>query len=92
VKQTSTGRAKKRAQKGSGNRPTKRTNQSQLFPAGELKAWLDEAVARFNQPSFIEADPISIPHLFSKKEDIEIAAFFCRHHCLGPARNGAQKC
>lgn len=45
------------------------------FAPAELKVWLDEAVARFNQPAFIEADPISIPHLFTKKEDIEIAAF-----------------
>lgn len=31
---------------------------------------------RYNRPSFIETDPISIPRQFSKKEDIEIAAFF----------------
>lgn len=36
----------------------------------------DEAVLRYNQPHFIEDDPILIPHLFSKKEDIEIAGFF----------------
>src|SRR6185436_5168411 len=28
------------------------------------------------KPEFIASDPISIPHLFSKKEDIEIAGFF----------------
>lgn len=31
---------------------------------------------QFNNPDFIETDPISIPHLFTKKEDIEIAGFF----------------
>lgn len=30
---------------------------------------------QFNNTSFIESDPISIPHLYSKKEDIEISAF-----------------
>ncbi len=33
-------------------------------------------MAQYNQPSFIPLDPISIPHLFSKQQDIEIAAFF----------------
>lgn len=33
-------------------------------------------MAEYNQPSFISADPISVPHRFSKKADIEIAGFF----------------
>jgi uncharacterized protein (TIGR02757 family) len=37
---------------------------------------LNEKVKLYNQPSFIPDDPICIPHLFSKKQDIEIAAFF----------------
>jgi len=41
----------------------------------EIKAFLDEKVEKYNHPDFIESDPISIPHLFSKKEDIEIVAF-----------------
>lgn len=41
----------------------------------DIKHFLDEKVDKYNQPSFIEDDPISIPHLFSKKEDIEIAGF-----------------
>jgi uncharacterized protein (TIGR02757 family) len=43
-----------------------------LNPA-ELKSFLDEQVDRYNVRAFIELDPISIPHLFTKKEDIEIA-------------------
>lgn len=39
-----------------------------------LKEYLEELVYRFNRPAFIEADPVSIPHLFSRREDIEIAA------------------
>ena len=41
----------------------------------ELKEFLDEKVMLYNNPSFIESDPIQIPHLFSKKEDIEISGF-----------------
>lgn len=42
----------------------------------ELKAYLDEQVVRFNQPNFIPADPISIPHLFDQKQDQEIMGFW----------------
>ena len=41
----------------------------------ELKEFLDEKVILYNNPKFIESDPIQIPHRFSLKEDIEIAAF-----------------
>lgn len=41
----------------------------------ERKEFLDEKVALYNNPDFIESDPIQIPHLFSQKEDIEIAGF-----------------
>lgn len=41
----------------------------------ELKEFLEEKVFLYNQPNFIETDPIQIPHLFSLKEDIEIAGF-----------------
>ena len=41
-----------------------------------LKKFLDQKVAQYNRPSFIKDDPIVVPHLFSRKQDIEIAAFF----------------
>ena len=41
-----------------------------------LKRWLDEKVKLYNRPSFIAKDPISIPHLFTRKQDIEIAGLF----------------
>ena len=41
----------------------------------EIKDLLDEKYFQFNNTSFIETDPISIPHQFTKKEDIEIAGF-----------------
>lgn len=43
--------------------------------ATDLKEFLDEKADLFNRPSFIELDPISIPHRYSKKEDIEISGF-----------------
>jgi uncharacterized protein (TIGR02757 family) len=39
----------------------------------DLKRFLSNKVEAYNQPAFIKYDPISIPHLFSKKQDIEIA-------------------
>ncbi|MCU0363551.1 MAG: DUF2400 domain-containing protein [Bacteroidales bacterium] len=45
------------------------------FKKEELKEFLDEKVELYNRPEFIESDPISIPHRFSGKEDIEISAF-----------------
>ncbi len=42
----------------------------------ELKVFLDEKVTLYNRPGFITDDPISIPHAYSVRQDIEIAAFF----------------
>ncbi|WP_111707806.1 TIGR02757 family protein [Lutibacter citreus] len=41
----------------------------------ELKEFLNEKVLEYNNPKFIESDPVQIPHKFSLKEDIEISAF-----------------
>src|SRR5699024_4384342 len=41
----------------------------------ERKEFLDYKASHYNRPEFIETDPIQIPHLFTAKEDIEIAAF-----------------
>ncbi|WP_318344863.1 TIGR02757 family protein [Flagellimonas baculiformis] len=41
----------------------------------ELKDFLDEKVAQYNHPRFLEDDPLQVPHRFSKKEDIEISGF-----------------
>lgn len=42
----------------------------------KLKKFLDEKVEQYNRKGFIANDPVCIPHLFTKKQDIEIAAFF----------------
>ncbi len=41
----------------------------------ELRETLEELHDRFNQASFVEADPISIPHRYSTREDREVAGF-----------------
>jgi len=41
----------------------------------ELKDFLEAKVLAYNNPSFIESDPIQIPHKFTLKEDIEISGF-----------------
>jgi uncharacterized protein (TIGR02757 family) len=41
----------------------------------EIKDFLDEKASQYNNPAFIETDPVSIPHRFDSKEDIEIAGF-----------------
>ena len=45
------------------------------FKQGEIKSFLDYKADLYENENFIENDPVSIPHLFSKKEDIEISAF-----------------
>ena len=42
----------------------------------DLREFLDRKVEEYNQHSFIKHDPISIPRLFIKDQDIEIAGFF----------------
>lgn len=41
----------------------------------ELKEFLNAKSDQYNRPSFVEEDPVSIPHRYEQKEDIEIAAF-----------------
>jgi len=41
----------------------------------ELKDFLDSKYEQYNTPAFIETDPVSIPHMFTSREDIEISAF-----------------
>jgi uncharacterized protein (TIGR02757 family) len=49
-----------------------------LFAAHDplaFRDFLDAKVDLYNRVSFIGTDPVSIPHRFTKKEDIEIAGF-----------------
>jgi uncharacterized protein (TIGR02757 family) len=56
-----------------------------------LIEFLDAKVEQYNQPSFIKDDPISIPHLFTKKQDIEIAGFFAATFAWGNRTTIIQK-
>lgn len=47
-----------------------------MLTENELTIFLNSKVDLYNQPSFIEDDPICIPHRFLKQQDIEIAGFF----------------
>ena len=40
-----------------------------------IKIFLDQKAGEFNSPAFIPTDPISIPHRFHSREDMEIAGF-----------------
>lgn len=42
----------------------------------QLKVFFDEKVQLYSCQSFIPSDPVSIPHLFTRLQDIEIAGFF----------------
>lgn len=53
----------------------------------ELKAFLEEKVVAYNNPGFIETDPIYVPHLFIRKEDIEVSAFLTASIAWGNRRS-----
>ncbi len=57
----------------------------------DIKLFFNKKVDDYNQPSFIKNDPICIPHLFSKKQDIEIAGFFAAIFAWGNRTTIIQK-
>jgi len=58
----------------------------------DLKDFLDAKVEQYNTPDFIKSDPIQIPHLFSKKEDIEIAGFLAATISWGNRKSIINNC
>lgn len=58
----------------------------------DLQSFLDQKVIQYNQPGFITNDPISIPHLFSKKQDIEIMGFWSAMLAWGQRITIINKC
>ena len=58
----------------------------------QLKALLDNRVKLYNQIDFIAADPIAIPHRFSKKQDIEIAGLFAAVLAWGNRKSIINSC
>lgn len=57
-----------------------------------LKDFLDEKVALYNKPDFIEHDPVGIPHRFTKKQDVEIAGLFAATLAWGQRKTIVRKC
>ena len=58
----------------------------------ELKDFLDIKFDQYNRPGFIENDPICIPHLFAKKQDIEIMGFWASILAWGQRKTIINKC
>lgn len=52
----------------------------------ELRELLDELHDKYNNPSFIEADPISVPHSFTNPIDREVAGFMAATIAWGNRR------
>ena len=63
-----------------------------LQGVGGLKAFLDSKVSQYNRPDFIKNDPVSIPHLFTKKQDIEIMGFWAATLAWGQRVTIINKC
>ncbi len=58
----------------------------------DVKDFLDRKADQYNRPSFIANDPISIPHLFSRKQDIEIMGFWASMLAWGQRKTIINKC
>ena len=58
----------------------------------DLKDFLDEKAELYNTKNFIGLDPISIPHSYTKKQDIEIAGFFAATLAWGQRATIIKKC
>lgn len=57
-----------------------------------LKDFLDVKAAQYNHPSFIQEDPICIPHGYQKQQDIEVAGFFAAVLAWGQRKVIISKC
>lgn len=60
--------------------------------ATNIKEFLDLKYRQYNQPDFIANDPITIPHQFSKKQDIEISGFWAAVLAWGQRKTIINKC
>ncbi len=58
----------------------------------DLYDFLESKVEQYNKPDFIENDPISIPHLFTKPQDIEIMGFWASILAWGQRKTIINKC
>lgn len=58
----------------------------------ELKSFLDEKYEQYNHRGFIPDDPVSIPHLFTRKQDIEIMGLWAAVLAWGQRVTILNKC
>lgn len=58
----------------------------------DIKSFLDFKVAQYNRPEFIKNDPVCIPHLFTKQQDIEIMGFWAATLAWGQRVTIINKC
>lgn len=58
----------------------------------QLKDFLNNKVEQYNTPAFIKDDPICIPHLFTKQQDVEIAGLFASIFAWGNRTIIIKKC
>jgi uncharacterized protein (TIGR02757 family) len=64
----------------------------QTVISNEVSELLNSKFEKYNQPNFIINDPISIPHLFTKKQDIEIMGFWAAMLAWGQRKTIIVKC
>lgn len=57
-----------------------------------LKEFLDEKYLKYNTVGFIENDPVCIPRAYTKKQDIEITAFWASILAWGQRKTIINKC
>jgi uncharacterized protein (TIGR02757 family) len=62
------------------------------FNLKQIKQELDNLYLKYNNLDFIENDPISIPHQFTQKEDIEIMGYFAATLAWGQRKSIIKSC
>ncbi|KAA3438646.1 TIGR02757 family protein [Rufibacter hautae] len=62
------------------------------YSFAQLENLLEDRYRKYNTLDFIPHDPVSIPHLFTQKQDIEIAGFFASILAWGQRKTIINKC
>lgn len=63
-----------------------------MLETAQIADLLNEKYEAFHTSAFIDDDPICIPHLFTKKQDVEIAGFFAATFAWGQRVTIINKC
>lgn len=72
--------------------PDKTIDYIPRYQIADIKAFLELKTLQYNCPEFIENDPVSIPHLFTNREDIEIMGFWAAMLSWGQRKTILSKC